>query len=59
MKEFEKDIFCVLLQTLRNKKLIGEKIHDQAKTKILDTLDEKTYFCYAKEKREEAVNGSS
>ncbi len=57
MKELEKDVMCVLLKQLMNKNLITQDVHDQARCKILDTLDEDAYFCYAEEDRKEETHG--
>ena len=57
MKEMEKSIMCVLLRSLMDKNLITQDIHDQAKEKVLGTLDGPDFFCYAEEKREEDANG--
>ena len=45
MKEMEKNMMCVLLQTLLNKKLITQDICEKAKTKVLGTLDIPNFFC--------------
>lgn len=57
MKEMEKSIMCVLLRSLMDKNLITQDIHDQAKEKVLCTLDGPAFFCYAEEKREEDADG--
>jgi hypothetical protein len=57
MKEMEKSIMCVLLQSLMDKNLITQDIHDQAKEKVLGTLDGPDFFCYIEEKREEESHG--
>lgn len=57
MKEMEKSIMCVLLRSLMDKNLITQDIHDQAKEKVLGTLDGPEFFCYAEEKREEDADG--
>ena len=57
MKGMEKDVMCVLLKQLMNKNLITQDVHDKAKCKILDTLDEDAYFCYAEEDRKEEADG--
>ncbi len=57
MKEMEKSIMCVLLRSLMDKNLITQDIHDKAKEKVLGTLDEPEFFCYAEEKRKEDANG--
>ena len=57
MKEMEKSIMCVLLQSLMDKNLITQDIHDQAKEKVLGTLDGPDFFCYAEKKREEDADG--
>ena len=57
MKEMEKSIMCVLLRALMDKNLITQDIHDQAKEKVLGTLDGPEFFCYAEEKREEDADG--
>lgn len=57
MNEMEKNVMCVLLQVLMEKNLITQDIHDQAKEKVLGTLDESDFFCYGEEKRKENANG--
>lgn len=57
MKEMEKNVMCVLLQVLMDKNLITQDIHDQAKEKVLGTLDGPEFFCYIDEKREEDADG--
>ena len=57
MKEMEKSIMCVLLRSLMDKNLITQDIHNQAKEKVLGTLDGPEFFCYAEEKREEDADG--
>lgn len=53
MMNLEKDILCVLLQTLKDDNLITQDVHDKAKCNILDTLDWPEFFCYAEEDKEE------
>ena len=57
MKEMERQVMCVLLRTLMDKNLITQDIHDQAKEKVLGTLDGPDFFCYIKKKREEESHG--
>ena len=57
MKEMEKNVMCVLLQVLMNKNFITQDVHNQAKEKVLGTLDGPEFFCYAEEKREEDADG--
>ena len=57
MKEMEKNVMCVLLQVLMEKNLITQDVHDQAKEKVLSTLDGPDFFCYIDEKREEESHG--
>ena len=38
MKKVQQDVMCVLLQTLLDKELITQDIHDKSREKILDTL---------------------
>ena len=40
-----------------DKNLITQDVHDQAKEKVLGTLDGPEFFCYAEEKREEDADG--
>ena len=39
MKKVQQDVMCVLLQTLLDKDLITQDIHDKSREKILGTLD--------------------
>ena len=57
MKEMERQVMCVLLQSLMDKNLITQDIHDKAKEKVLGTLDGPDFFCYIDEKREEESHG--
>ena len=57
MKEMEKNVMCVLLQVLMDKNLITQDVHDQAKEKVLCTLDGPDFFCYIEKKREEDADG--
>ena len=57
MKEMERQVMCVLLRSLMDKNLITQDIHDQAKEKVLGTLDGPDFFCYIDEKRKEDTNG--
>ena len=53
MKEMERQVMCVLLRSLMDKKLITQDIHDQAKEKVLCTLDGPEFFCYARDTAED------
>ena len=57
MKEMERQVICVLLRSLMDKNLITQDVHNQAKEKVLGTLDGPEFFCYAEEKREEDADG--
>ena len=57
MKEMEKDVMCVLLQSLMDKNLITQNVHDKAKEKVLGTLDGLDFFRYADEKRKGESHG--
>ena len=57
MKKVQQDVMCVLLQTLLDKKLITQDIHDKSLSKILDTLDLPEAFCYAEDDRKEDQDG--
>ena len=57
MKEMERQVMCVLLRVLMDKNLITQDIHDQAKEKVLGTLDGPDFFCYIDEKRKGDTNG--
>ena len=46
MIEVQQEIMCVLLQTLLDKNLITQEIHDKSREKILDTWNWPEYFCY-------------
>ena len=45
MKKVQQDVMCVLLQTLLDKELITQDIHDKSREKILGTLDWPDFFC--------------
>ena len=57
MKELEQQVMCVLLQRLLDQNLIPQETCEKAKNKILDTLDEKGFFCYCEEKQKEEDHG--
>ena len=57
MKEMERQVMCVLLRSLMDKNLITRDVHDQAKEKVLGTLDGPDLFCYCKEERKEDADG--
>ena len=57
MKEMERQVMCVLLRSLMDKKLITQDIHDQAKENVLGTLDGPDFFCYIDEKRKGESHG--
>ena len=56
MNEVQQDIMCVLLQTLLDKELITQDIHDKSRNKILDTLDLPEFF-WDNEARKEDAHG--
>ena len=55
MKKVQQDVMCALLQTLLDKELITQDIHDKSRSRILDTLDWPEAFCYARD----TVEGTS
>jgi len=57
MKKVQQDMMCVLLQTLLNKELITQNIHDKSREKVLGTLDWPEFFCYAENDEKEDENG--
>ena len=57
MMDVERQVLCVLLQTLKDRDLITPVIHNKAREDILDTLDWPKFFWYCEEKREEDTNG--
>ena len=57
MKMVQQDVMCVLLQTLLDKELITQDIHDKSREKILGTLDWPEFFCYAENDGKEDENG--
>ena len=57
MKKVQQDVMCVLLQTLLDKELITQDIHDKSRSRILDTLDLPEAFCYADCGRKEDADG--
>ena len=57
MKKVQQDIMCVLLQTLLDKELITQDIHDKSRSRILNTLDCPKFFCYAENDGKEDENG--
>ncbi len=59
MEKVQQEVMCALLQTLLDKNLIAQDIHDKSREKILDTLDWPEFFCYAGADRKEESNGSS
>lgn len=59
MKKVQQDIMCVLLQTLLDKELITQDIHDKSRQKILGTLDWPEAFCYTEDDGKEELDGSA
>ena len=57
MKKVQQDVMCVLLQTLLDKELITQDIHDKSRSRILDTLDWPEFFCYHDADRKEEEDG--
>ena len=57
MKMVQQDVMCVLLQTLLDKELITQDIHDKSREKILGTLDWPEFFCYAENDGKEDQDG--
>ena len=57
MKKVQQDVMCVLLQTLLDKELITQDIHDKSREKILGTLDWPEFFCYAEDDGKEDQDG--
>ena len=57
MKEVQQDVMCALLQTLLDKELITQNIHDKSREKIFDTLDWPEFFCYVGDDRKEDQDG--
>ena len=59
MKKVQQDMMCVLLQTLLDKGLITQDIHDKSRSRILDTLDWPEAFCYTEDDGKEELDGSA
>ncbi len=59
MKNAQRDMMCVLLQTLLDKNLIPEDIHKKAREKVLGTFDMPELLRYAEDEREEESHGSA
>ena len=57
MKKVQQDVMCVLLQTLLDKELITQDIHDKSRSRILDTLDWPEFFCYVENNGKEEKYG--
>ncbi len=57
MKKVQQDVMCVLLQTLLDKELITQDVHDKSQERILGTLDWPEFFCYAEDDRKEDQDG--
>ena len=57
MKKVQQDMMCVLLQTLLDKGLITQDIHDKSRSRILDTLDWPEAFCYTEDDGKEEKYG--
>ena len=53
MNEVQQEILCVLLQTLLDKELITQDIHDKSRNKILGTLDLPDFFSDTEGRRED------
>ena len=59
MKRVQQDVMCVLLQTLLDKELITQDIHDKSREKILGTLDWPEFFCNSEDDGKEESYGSA
>ncbi len=59
METVQQDVMCVLLQTLLDKNLITQDIHEKARERILGTLDWPEFFCYDRHDRKEETYGSA
>ena len=57
MKKLQQDIMCVLLQTLLDKNLIAQDVHDKAREKILGTLDWPVFLSCAEAEGKENPRG--
>ena len=57
MKKVQQNVMCVLLQTLLDKELITQDIHDKSRSRIFDTLDWPETFCYAENDGKEDQDG--
>ena len=57
MKKVQQDMMCVLLQTLLDKELITQNIHNKSREKILGTLDWPEAFCYTGDDGKEDEDG--
>ncbi len=57
MKTLQQDVMCALLQTLLDKELITQDIHDKSRSKILDTLANTEYFCCVEDNGKEDQDG--
>ena len=55
----QQDMVCVLLQSLRDRELISEDVHEKARKKTLDTLDWPNFFCYGSREEKEATYEST
>ena len=44
MREIQQEILCALLQTLLNRDLITQDVHDKSKARICGTLDLPEFF---------------
>ena len=53
MNEVQQEILCVLLQTLLDKDLITQDVHDKSRNKILGTLDLPDFFCDTEVRKED------
>ena len=59
MKKVQQEVMCVLLQTLLDKKLITQDIHDKSREKILRTMDWPELFWDSEDSRKETLHGSA
>lgn len=59
MREAEQNVMCVLLQTLLDKELITQEIHDKSRNNVLASSDWPEFFHRCGEGREEDSNGHS
>lgn len=59
MNDISQAVLCALLEQLHHEEKIPHQLYEQAKVRILGTLDLPEFFCYDVDDGKEACHGST